>query len=65
MATTEQRADVLTKGLGGIQHGYLISMFEMKNIFISPSIKGGIEEYAKSIATSWLISEVDKLVIIN
>ena len=39
-------------------------MFEMKNIFISPSIKGGIEEYAKSIATSWLISEVDKLVII-
>ncbi|XP_049399956.1 uncharacterized protein LOC125864056 [Solanum stenotomum] len=52
LATTEQLADVLTKGLGRLQHEYLVSKLGMKNIFISPSLKGGIEEYDKSIAKS-------------
>lgn len=51
LATADQPADVLTKGLGRLQHEYLISKLGMKNIFISPSLRGGgIEEYAKSIA---------------
>ena len=52
LATTEQPADVLTKGLGRVQHEYLVSKLGMKNIFISPSLKGGIEEYDKSIDKS-------------
>ena len=52
MPTCEQPADVLTKGLGRAQHEYLISKLGMKNIFISPSLTGVIEEYAKSIAKS-------------
>ncbi|XP_069155783.1 uncharacterized mitochondrial protein AtMg00810-like [Solanum lycopersicum] len=50
LATAEQLADVLTKGRGRLQHDYLVSKLGMKNIFISPSLKEGIEEYAKSIA---------------
>ena len=41
LATTKQPADVLTKGLGRVQHEYLVSKLGMKNIFISPSLKGG------------------------
>lgn len=52
ISTTEQPADVLTKGLGRPQHEYLVSKLGMKNIFISPSLKGGIEEYTKGIAKS-------------
>nr|XP_025886057.1 uncharacterized protein LOC104646238 [Solanum lycopersicum] len=52
LATTEQPADVFTKGLGRLQHEYLVSKIEMKDIFISPSFKGGIEEYDKSIDKS-------------
>ena len=48
----EQPADVLTKGLGRAHYEYLISKHGMKNILISPSLKGGIEEYAKSIVES-------------
>ena len=52
LATTQQPADVLTKGLGRVQHEYLVSKLGMKDIFISPSLKGGIEEYDKSIDKS-------------
>ena len=52
LATTKQPADVLTKGLGRVQHEYLVSKLGMKDIFISPSLKGGIEEYDKSIDKS-------------
>ena len=52
LATTEQLADVLNKCLCRLQHEYLVSMLGMKNIFISPSLKGGIEEYEKSVAKS-------------
>ena len=52
LATTEQLADVLTKGLGRLQHEYLVSKLGMKNIFISPSLKGGIEEYDKNVVRS-------------
>jgi len=43
LPTAEQPADILTKGLGKLQHSYLISKLWMKNIFIPPSLKGGIE----------------------
>ncbi|XP_069142919.1 uncharacterized mitochondrial protein AtMg00810-like [Solanum lycopersicum] len=49
LATAEQPADVFTKGLGRLQHEYLVSKLGMKNIFISPSLKGGIEEYDKEL----------------
>ena len=38
---SEHPADIFTKGLGKYQNSHLMSKLEMKNIFISPSLKGG------------------------
>nr|XP_009803079.1 PREDICTED: uncharacterized protein LOC104248511 [Nicotiana sylvestris] len=40
LSSSEQQADVLTKGLTQLQHHYLISKLGMKNLFISPSLRG-------------------------
>ena len=42
LSSVEQAADILTKGLSKLQHGYLVSKLGTKNIFIPPSSKGGI-----------------------
>ncbi|XP_019253805.1 PREDICTED: uncharacterized protein LOC109232486 [Nicotiana attenuata] len=41
--TAEQEADILTKGLGRIQHSYLLSKLGLLNIFPSPSLRGGVK----------------------
>ncbi|XP_019254915.1 PREDICTED: uncharacterized protein LOC109233481 [Nicotiana attenuata] len=38
--TAEHEADILTKGLGRIQHSYLLSKLGLLNIFPSPSLRG-------------------------
>ena len=43
LSSVEQAADILTKGLSKLQHDHLVSKLGMKNIFIPPSLKGGIE----------------------
>ncbi|XP_049396471.1 uncharacterized mitochondrial protein AtMg00810-like [Solanum stenotomum] len=54
LPTQEQPADILTKGLSSAQHAYLVSKLGLKNIFIPPSLKGGIEDYDydKQVAAS-------------
>jgi len=54
LPTQEQPADILTKGLSSVQHSYLVSKLGLKNIFIPPSLKGGIEDYDydKQVAAS-------------
>nr|XP_016492845.1 PREDICTED: uncharacterized mitochondrial protein AtMg00810-like [Nicotiana tabacum] len=41
LSSTEQHAYVLTKGLGRVQHDYLVSKLGMKNIFIPPNLGEG------------------------
>ena len=50
LCTSEQQADILTKGLVFRQHSYLLSKLGMKNIFIAPSLRGGVEELTSCIA---------------
>jgi len=52
LCSSEQPADIFNKGLGKYQHSHLMSKLGMKNIFISPSLKGDIGEYNKEIAKS-------------
>lgn len=40
LSSAEQQADILTNGLGKVQHDYMISKLGMKNIFIPPSLRG-------------------------
>ncbi|KAK4377714.1 hypothetical protein RND71_004010 [Anisodus tanguticus] len=40
LASSEQHADILTKALTHMQHGYLLSKLGIKNIFITPGLRG-------------------------
>ena len=40
LSTTEQQADILTKGLTNFQHSYLVSKLGMLNLFVAPSLRG-------------------------
>nr|ABI34294.1 Polyprotein, putative [Solanum demissum] len=51
VSTTEQQADIFTKGLGVPHHTYLVSKLGMKNIFIDPSLRGDVEELMKCTTT--------------
>nr|XP_016444426.1 PREDICTED: uncharacterized protein LOC107769705 [Nicotiana tabacum] len=44
VATKEQLADVQTKGLTRVHHEYLMSKLGVLDIFISPSLRGSVEE---------------------
>lgn len=46
LASSEQLADLLTKGLSSLQHSHLLSKLGMINIFSVPSLKGDIEDPA-------------------
>ena len=48
LSSVEQAADILTKVLSKLQHDHLVSKLGMKNIFIPPSLKGGIEHMEES-----------------
>nr|XP_009761510.1 PREDICTED: uncharacterized protein LOC104213676 [Nicotiana sylvestris] len=39
----DQEADILAKGLGSVHHHHLLSKLGVLNIFITPSLKGGVE----------------------
>ncbi|XP_070014714.1 uncharacterized protein [Nicotiana sylvestris] len=43
-ATIEQEADILTKGLGRLQHSYLMSKLGLLNVFPSPSLRGDVKD---------------------
>ncbi|XP_060210330.1 uncharacterized mitochondrial protein AtMg00810-like [Lycium barbarum] len=45
--TTEQPADIFTKGLSKVQHEYLVSELGLFNIFMAPSLRRSVEEYCK------------------
>ena len=47
LPSSEQPADILTNALGKAPHTYLMSKLGMKNIFIAPSLKGGVKELTK------------------
>ncbi|XP_069150994.1 uncharacterized mitochondrial protein AtMg00810-like [Solanum lycopersicum] len=49
LPSSEQPADMLTKALGKGHHRYLMSKLGMKNIFIAPSLKGGVKELTKYV----------------
>lgn len=52
LASAEQQADMLTKGLTKHRHHYLLSKIEMKNIFISPSLgMPVVKDYDNCIVT--------------
>ncbi|XP_019266375.1 PREDICTED: uncharacterized protein LOC109243831 [Nicotiana attenuata] len=44
LPSAEQPADLLTKGLSCIQHDHLLSKLGLTNIFLRPSLMGGVEE---------------------
>nr|XP_009803709.1 PREDICTED: uncharacterized protein LOC104249039 [Nicotiana sylvestris] len=44
VATKEQLANVLTKGLTRVKHEYLMSNLGVLNVFVSPSLRGSVEE---------------------
>ncbi|KAL3361478.1 hypothetical protein AABB24_014391 [Solanum stoloniferum] len=44
LKTTEQPADLFTKGLTCIQHAYLLTKLGMKNIFHTPSLREDVEQ---------------------
>lgn len=45
--TTEQPADILTKGLTYLQHNYLLTKLGMKNVFHTPSLREDVEQLVK------------------
>jgi len=49
LSSSEQPADLFTKGLGRASHTYLMSKLGMKNVFIAPSLKGSVKEIGKCI----------------
>lgn len=50
--TTEQPADLFTKGLTCVQHTYLLTKLGMKNIFHTPSLREGVKQLVKCTAVS-------------
>ena len=48
LSSIEQHADILTKGVRKLKHDHLVSKLGLKNIFIQPSLKGGIEHMEES-----------------
>ena len=48
--TTEQPADLLTKGLTSNQHSYLVSKLGWKNIFHTPSLREDVKQLVKCTA---------------
>lgn len=48
--TSEQPADLLTKGLTIVQHTYLLTKLGMKNVFRTPSLREGVKRLVKCTA---------------
>ncbi|KAH0749429.1 hypothetical protein KY290_028661 [Solanum tuberosum] len=53
LKTTEQPADLLTKGLTCIQHAYLLTKLGMKNIFHTPSLREDVEQLTRINSEVW------------
>ena len=47
LKTTEQPADLFTKGLTHLQQTYLLTKLGMKNVFHTPSSKEDVEEQVR------------------
>jgi len=47
LKTTEQPADLFTKGLTHLQHTYLLTKLGMKNVFHTPSLREDVEQLVK------------------
>lgn len=62
LSTTEQQADIFTKALGVSQHTYLVSKLGMKNIFITSSLRGDVEELIKCTAIPLRFSSYIELI---
>jgi len=52
LKTTEQPADLLTKGLTCVQHAYLLTKLGMKNVFHTPSLREDVEKLVKCTAVT-------------
>nr|XP_016472605.1 PREDICTED: uncharacterized protein LOC107794616 [Nicotiana tabacum] len=50
--TAEQEADILIKGLGRLQHSYLLFKLGLINIFPSPSLRGTLTDIVAGSGTS-------------
>ncbi|XP_059285118.1 uncharacterized mitochondrial protein AtMg00810-like [Lycium ferocissimum] len=49
LPSAQQPADLFTKALGRGPHNHLMSKLGMKNIFIAPSLRGGVKELSKCV----------------
>lgn len=47
--TTEQPADLFTKGLTSVQHRYLLDKLGMKNVFHTSSLREDVEQSVKEL----------------
>ena len=50
LKTTEQPADLLTKGLTCLHYSYLLTKLGMKNVFHTPSLTEDVEQLVKCAA---------------
>ena len=52
LQTSEQPAELFTKGLTHVQHGYLLTKLGMKNVSYTPSLREDVKQIVECIAVS-------------